>query len=485
MRVLMLGWEFPPYISGGLGTACYGLTRALDALGHAVTFVLPKGVDQSHASHIKLLTPDDGAAKAGDLRNAEAAFPQDPVVTGGGPFGDPISYTSEEFENVVFKAIPTSLRSPYPGFNAPPPLTEEQRELLRRHMTERRALLDAGVPIPPDTATGEGDYVDMLDGSRSGDDYGGDIINDSRRYARLCVHLTRGEQYDVIHAHDWMTYPAGLAVARATGTPLVVHLHSTEFDRSGENVNQSVYDIERRGMHGADRVITVSRLTKSIAERRYGVDPRKITVVYNGLHKDETNDLPDPQPIMSTDRIVLFLGRLTFQKGPEYFIAAAKRVLEKMDNVKFVVAGSGDMARAMIEQAAQLGIGQRFLFAGFLRGRDVDRVFKMAECYVMPSVSEPFGIAPLEAMSHDVPTIISKQSGVSEVLEHVLKVDFWDVDDIANKVLAVLRHPPLSQTLREHGSFEVRRLTWDIAARHCADVYREAMGTAAVVTGVG
>ena len=475
MRVLMLGWEFPPYISGGLGTACYGLTRALDALGHKITFVLPKAVDQSHASHIKLLTPEHA--------DAGSAFPRQPVETGGGPFGDPITYTTEEFENVVFKAIPTAHRSPYPGFNAPPPLTEEQRELLRRHLEERQALAEAHVNIPPDTPTGEGDYpVDSL--QRTGD-YDGDIIGDARRYARLCVHLTRGERYDIIHAHDWMTYPAGLAVARASGVPLVVHVHSTEFDRSGEHINQEIYEIERRGMHGAVRIITVSRLTKSIVERRYGVDPHKIDVVYNGLHRSLDNDLPDPQPIMSSDRIVLFLGRLTFQKGPEYFLRAARRVLEKMGNVKFVVAGSGDMARTMIEQAARLGIGNRILFTGFLRGQDVDRVFRMAECYVMPSVSEPFGIAPLEAMSHDVPAIISKQSGVSEVLENVLKVDFWDVDDIADKILAVLRHPPLSQTLRERGGFEVRRLTWDVAARKCAETYQKAIGMFAEMQGAG
>jgi glycogen synthase len=474
MRVLMLGWEFPPYISGGLGTACYGLTRALDALGHEVTFVLPKAVDRSLASHIQLLTPNE----------ADAAFPQDPEATGGGPFGKPITYTTEEFENVVFKAIPTAHRSPYPRFNAPPPLTEEHREELRRHLEERQALLDAGVEVPPDSATGAEDYPDELI-SKSGGDYDGDVIADAHRYARLCMHLTRGERYDLVHAHDWMTYPAGLAVSTALGIPLVVHLHSTEFDRSGEHVNQPVYDIERKGLHGATRAITVSRLTKSIAERRYGVDPAKIDVVYNGLHRSNDNDLPEPQPILSTDRIVLFLGRLTFQKGPEYFLRAAKLVLDKMENVKFVVAGSGDMARTMIEQATRLGIAERVLFAGFLRGQDVDRVFRMAECYVMPSVSEPFGIAPLEAMSHDVPTIISKQSGVSEVLEHVLKVDFWDVDDIANKVLAVLRHPPLSQTLREHGSFEVRRLTWHVAARKCAETYEAAISQASTVHGVG
>jgi glycosyltransferase involved in cell wall biosynthesis len=173
---------------------------------------------------------------------------------------------------------------------------------------------------------------------------------------------------------------------------------------------------------------------------------------------------------------VLFLGRITMQKGPEYFIRAAKRVLEKVPDAKFVVAGSGDMAIRMIEEAAHLGIGGRVLFTGFLRGKDVDRVFRMADVYVMPSVSEPFGIAPLEAMRNDVPVIISKTSGVSEVLTHALKVDFWDIDEMPNKIVAVLRHPPLGETLREHGSFELRRLTWDGAAQKCVQAYGKAIG---------
>jgi glycosyltransferase involved in cell wall biosynthesis len=289
------------------------------------------------------------------------------------------------------------------------------------------------------------------------------------------VQLCRKEAFDVIHAHDWMTYPAGMAIARLTGKPLVAHVHSTEFDRSGEHVNQAVYDIERRGMHAAIRVVAVSSYTKTLCIDRYGVAPDKIEVVYNGIEAGPP--ITDADRIESKDKIVLFLGRITMQKGPEYFVAAAKRVLEKVKDVKFIVAGSGDMARRMIELAAEMGIGHRVLFTGFLRGKDVARVFRMADCYVMPSVSEPFGIAPLEAISHDVPVIISKQSGVSEVLSHALKVDFWDIDEMANKIVAVLRHPPLSQTLREHGLFEVRGLTWDGAATRCEQVYRDAVSS--------
>lgn len=293
------------------------------------------------------------------------------------------------------------------------------------------------------------------------------------RYAALVLSACRGERFDVVHAHDWMTYPAGLAIARLTRTALVVHVHSTEFDRSGTNVNQAIYDVERRGMHGADRVICVSYLTRSICLARYGVEPAKAKVVYNGVEASEP--LGELARVRSKDKIVLFLGRITMQKGPEYFIEAARLVLQKMENVKFVVAGSGDMARRMIELAAECGIGHKVLFTGFLRGRDVSRVFEMADCYVMPSVSEPFGIAPLEAICHNTPVIISKQSGVSEVLTHALKVDFWDTREMADKILAVLRHPPLSQTLRDHGAFEVRSLTWEGAAEKCVRVYGEAV----------
>jgi glycosyltransferase involved in cell wall biosynthesis len=240
------------------------------------------------------------------------------------------------------------------------------------------------------------------------------------------------------------------------------------------NVDQRIYEIERRGMHGAIRVIAVSSLTKNLIVHHYGINEEKVAVVYNAIESNGNGMDLEQYNIHKDEKIVLFLGRITMQKGPEYFLAAAKKVLEVMDNVKFVMAGSGDMIRRTIEMAAGMGIGHKVLFTGFLRGNDVERVFKMADLYVMPSVSEPFGIAPLEAMSHDVPVIISKQSGVSEVLTHALKVDFWDINEMANKIIAVLRHPPLASTLRQHGSFEVRRLSWTDAAKACVSVYEEA-----------
>jgi glycogen(starch) synthase len=301
--------------------------------------------------------------------------------------------------------------------------------------------------------------------------YGGDLVADAERYARMVVALGFRETFDVIHAHDWLTYPAGIALSYVTGKPLVVHVHATEFDRSGEHVNQRVYDIEREGMHAASKVIAVSMLTKGICTRRYGVPAEKVEVVYNGVDQESVQAVPQ-QTIEARDKIVLFLGRITMQKGPEYFIAAAKRVLDKMDNVKFVVAGSGDMALRMIELAAGMGIGHKVLFTGFLRGARRGARLQMADCYVMPSVSEPFGIAPLEAMQQRHARDLSQDSGVSEVLTHALKVDFWDIDEMANKIVAVLKYPPLSQTLREHGRFEVRRLTWDGAAERCVQMYK-------------
>ncbi len=292
----------------------------------------------------------------------------------------------------------------------------------------------------------------------------------------MAMELARDEEFDVIHAHDWMTYPAAVGVALISGKPLVVHIHSTEFDRSGEHVNQMVYDIERQGMQRADKVIAVSHLTRGIVISRYGVPGDKVEVVYNGVERNGNWSVA-PINIHRDEKIVLFLGRITMQKGPEYFLAAAKKVLEVMDNVKFVMAGSGDMMHRSVELAAQLGIGHKVLFTGFLRGDDVQRIFKMADLYVMPSVSEPFGIAPLEALDNDVPVIICKQSGVSEVLPHALKVDFWDVNEMANKIVAVLRYPPLQMTLRSHGNFEVRKLRWRDAARHCVQVYQEMLAT--------
>jgi glycosyltransferase involved in cell wall biosynthesis len=420
MKVFMLGWEFPPFISGGLGTACYGLTKALDQLGVQITFVLPTAVQTQYATHVKLVAP--GAKPTGKITQRR------------------------RLKNVSFRTINSPLQ-PYLTANQYQQRIEESLSKIR--------------------------VAHGLTGRFTGKmDYSGDMYTEVQRYAELAVRLAANEDFDVIHAHDWMTYPAGVAVAKMSGKPLIVHVHSTEFDRSGEHVNQMIYNIERMGMHAADRIIAVSYLTRNVIISRYGVSGSKVEVVYNGVERNG-NGCQCGSNVKRDEKVVLFLGRITMQKGPDYFLRAAKKVLEKMGNVKFVMAGTGDMMHRAVEMAAELGIGSKVMFTGFLRGEDVQKIYKMADLYVMPSVSEPFGIAPLEALDNDVPVIISKQSGVSEVLKHALKVDFWDVDEIANKIIAVLKYPSLGMTLRSHGNCEVRKLRWQDSATKCARIYEE------------
>ncbi len=449
MKVFMLGWEFPPFISGGLGTACHGLTKAMSGLGIHVTFVVPKPVEPDLSSHVKMLSP----LQCRPFKVSSVSGSRERPVE-----------IEEKITNVSFRHIPSALKA----YTTPEYYEHKIEDILT--LRSRQAVMEEGIdPVIEQWLHETPPAVQQTE-----EHYGDDMYSEIHRYAAYAVRLALEEDFDIIHAHDWMTYPAGIAVASVTGKPLVVHIHSTEFDRSGEHVNQMVYDIERRGMQAAQKVIAVSHLTRNIVISRYGVLGEKVEVVYNGVEQNGENRALafNRVGIRSDEKIVLFLGRITMQKGPEYFLMAARKVLEEDENVKFVMAGSGDMMHQIIEMAAQMGIGHKVLFTGFLRGKDVQKVYEMADLYVMPSVSEPFGIAPLEALNYDVPVLISKQSGVAEVLTHVLKVDFWDVNEMANKILAVLKYPPLQLTLREHGNFEVRRLRWEGAAEKCRDIYQ-------------
>ena len=422
MKVFMLGWEFPPFISGGLGTACYGLTKAMNQLGLKVTFCLPKIVENQYAKHVNLLSPNSLTSIATTRIN--------------------------ELTNVTFHTI----NSPLQPYSRPDVYQQRIEETLKQKQQIHKPC-------------------NVTDHLTNKADYGSDMYTEVYRYAAIAAELARNEDFDIIHAHDWMTYPAGIAVATTSDKPLIVHVHSTEFDRSGEHVNQMIYDIEREGMHTADRIIAVSNFTRDIIISRYGISDGKVEVVHNGSERDGHTPLR-ASTVSKDEKLVLFLGRITMQKGPEYFLQAAKKVLEVMDNVKFVMAGSGDMMHRAVEMAAELGIGSKVLFTGFLRGDDVQKIYEMADLFVMPSVSEPFGLVPLEALNNNVPVIISKQSGVSEVLTHALKVDFWDIDDMANKIVAVLKYAPLKITLQNHGNFEVRKLRWKDSAAKCANIYK-------------
>ena len=468
MRVLMLGWEFPPHISGGLGTACHGMTKGLDEIGVDVCFVLPTAVPADTASHVTLRGPNN--------LPVDSSTPGAPPAATTATTATTEQVISREFEHVEVRRVEAMLQA----YGTPESYDEAVRKMLREQHTipglaGGEVITEGAGGSAPTTGEKVDVNVDTANPSRGlfiaggGVHYKGDLMSQVYRYARLAVEVAKTEKFDVIHAHDWMTYAAGAAVAAASGKPLVVHVHSTEFDRSGTNVNQQVYDIERMGMHCAGRVVCVSHLTLKICTGRYGVPEDKCTVVYNAVELPEID--MEMVPIRQTEKIVLFLGRVTMQKGPEYFLRAAKKVIGKFTNVRFVIAGSGDMMTQCIREVADLKLGRYVTFTGFLRGKDVDKIFSMADLYVMPSVSEPFGIAPLEALSHNVPVIISKQSGVSEVLTHVLKVDFWDVDEMANKILAVLRHAPLQRTLRQHGSIELRKFAWRDSAVKLKEVY--------------
>lgn len=424
MKVLMFGWEFPPHISGGLGTACYGLTKGLHAVGDVeILFVVPKAFGDEDQSMVRIVGANN-ISLGSKVFNYESFLRKISFIEINSniiPYTDP-----EEYEKIV-----DSVRA-------------AGKELVYTQL---------------------GRKFDFRGG------YGSNLFQEISNYAIVAGQIASQFDFDVIHAHDWLTYPAGIAAKDVSGKPLVVHVHATDFDRSGGKVNPGVYDIERRGMHAADRVITVSNLTRSIVINNYGVPPEKVLTVYNAVEPTRTAEVIKAEKGIN-DKVVTFLGRVTLQKGPEYFIEAAYSVLQKMNNVRFVMAGSGELLTRMIHRVAALRIGDRVHFTGFLKGEQVQEMFEMSDLYVMPSVSEPFGISPLEAMQSSVPVIISRQSGVSEILQNAIKLDFWDIDAMADAIYGILNYPGLSKYFRQYGKEEVDNLRWDSAASHVKEIYQ-------------
>jgi glycogen(starch) synthase len=403
MKVLMFGWEFPPNNRGGLGTACYGLTKGLSNKGADITFVLPKGA--SNHSHLTMITTED-------------------------------LYINNK--KIKCRHI-DSLLMPY--------MTENEYDIALKGL--------------------------MFGNGHVSDIYGKNLFEEVHKYAEKAGIIASFEDFDVIHCHDWLTFKAGIKAKQVSGKPLVVHVHATDFDRTGGHPNQHVYNIEKEGMCAADKVIAVSNYTKDMIVRHYGVPSDKIAVVHNGIEHGARNFT---SRLNRKEKVVLFLGRITLQKGPDYFIEAARRVCDIMPDTKFVIAGTGDMYRRMVDRAAELGLGKNVLFTGHLTGPDIDYAYQMADLYVMPSVSEPFGITPLEALKNNTPVIISKQSGVSEVLPNALKVDFWDIDEMTNKIVGVLNYGNLHSTLVENGWHDISKLTWDNSAEMCMQIYSQLRG---------
>lgn len=331
--------------------------------------------------------------------------------------------------------------------------------------------------ILPYASFGGGSYAVSEDGVTP--IYGSDLIAETQRYARFGALIASREPHDLVYAHDWLSFGAGREAKRVAHQPFIAHLHATEFDRTGGNINQAVYDLERAGMHAADRVIAVSHRTKDAAIRHYGIAPEKMRVVWNGID-DATAPAANsgiPERLAALKRagykLVLFLGRITIQKGPDYFVRAARRVADHDPDVLFILAGSGDMEHQVIREAAALGLADRILFPGFLRGHDQYEAYALADLFVMPSVSEPFGITALEAMRLGTPVIVSKQSGVAESVKNVLTVDFWDTEKMADLMLSVLESPELYNQLSTRGSREASTLTWERAGREVRRVIDE------------
>jgi len=413
MKALMFGWEFPPHILGGLGTASYGLAKGMSLQSDMdITFVIPKPWGDEDQSFLKII----GACNT-------------PVV-----WRDvQMDYVKSKLSKYMDPQLYYDLRSHiYADFNY--------------MKTNDLGCLEFS-----------GKYPDNL-------------MEEINNYSIVAGVIARTLDYDVIHSHDWLTYPAGIHAKTVSGKPLAIHVHATDFDRSRGNVNPQVYGIEKNGMDYADQILCVSDLTRKTVIEKYNQDPRKVTTVHNAV-EPLSPEILAISPQKSKDKIVTFLGRITMQKGPEYFVEAAVKVLQKTQNVRFVMAGSGDMMEKMIYLVANRGISDRFHFTGFLKGKQVYEMYKRSDVYVMPSVSEPFGISPLEAMQCNVPTIISKQSGCAEILDKAIKVDYWDIEGMADAIYGICAYPAMATFLRVEGKKEVDEIKWEYAGRKVREIY--------------
>ena len=429
----MFGWEFPPHIAGGLGTACYGMTRGLARNGVEVGFVIARAYGDEDQRCVRVVNASD--VETIGTRDHE--------------------FSEELLEKVSFIHIDSNML-PY---ISPEEYAAYHDEFVRSGRTHE------WTDVWKQRYTFSGKY-------------GANLMEEVARYAMVAAQVAKDleGQFDVIHAHDWLTYFAGIAAKRVSGKPLVVHMHATEFDRSGENINRRVYAIEKAGMQAADRVIAVSELTRRIVIGKYGILADKVVTVHNAVRFGESEEAAPERAVK--DKVVTFLGRITYQKGPDYFVEAAAKVLQRVSDVRFVMAGSGDLMNHVVRRVAQLGIADRFHFTGFLKGGEVQRMFRLSDVYVMPSVSEPFGISPLEAMRSGVPVIISRQSGVAEVLDYAIKVNYWDVDALADAIYGLLTYPALGRMFASKGLEEVTGLKWTNAAAKIKTVYETVVAEA-------
>ena len=411
----MFGWEFPPHILGGLGTASYGLTKGIFENGDMdITFVIPKPMGDEEKTFAKII----------------------------GASNTPVAWRDVSWDYV------------------------QQRQ---GHVMDPQTYFDLRDHIYADF-----NYLNVNDLGciEFSGKYPQNLMEEINNYSIVAGVIARTAQFDVIHSHDWLTYPAGIHAKQVSGKPLVIHVHATDYDRSRGNVNPTVFGIEKDGMNQADHIITVSEHTRRTVIEKYGISPDKVSTVHNAV-EPLPEDYLKIEKTPRKEKIVTFLGRITMQKGPEYFVEAAAMVLKKVHNVRFVMAGGGDMMEKMIRLAARRGISDRFHFIGFLRGKEVYEMYKNSDVFIMPSVSEPFGIAPLEAMQMGVPSIISKQSGCAEILSNVIKVDYWDVNEMANAIYSIITYPAMFHQLQERGLDEVGQIVWKKAGTKVINIYKK------------
>ncbi len=471
----MFGWEFPPHISGGLGTACYGLTKALSSFDEVeILFVVPKLYGDEDKKVADLLGANDIFVKQTKVKY-EDFWKETTMDSYRQAHG--LEKSQKEIKNIIKEISFIEVKSLLQPYLSP---EEFEKFLKEKNLDKTQIKVDEYGKFFYEK---DGQLIEINKESKAtqtitedgkfnfSGKYGVNLMQEVINYAKVAEVIASQNDFDLIHAHDWLTYAAGIAAKEVSGKPLVVHVHATEFDRGGEkNINTQVFALETAGMQNADKVITVSNMTKSTVVNKYGIDSRKITTVYNAV---EPVFIEKNQYAKNVDeKIVTFLGRITYQKGPAYFINAAKKVLDKSDNVRFVMAGSGDMFRQMIKYAAKLKISDKFHFTDFLKGDDVDKMFAISDVYVMPSISEPFGISPLEAMRSNVPVIISKQSGVAEILKNAIKVDFWDEDAMADAIYALINYEGMNKMFKKESKIEVDSLKWVNSAKDVISIYK-------------
>ncbi len=409
MKALMLGWEFPPHILGGLGTASYGLTKGMSVQQDMeITFVIPKPHGDEDTSFLRII----------------------------GANSVPVVWRDISYEYAMER-------------------TKNADEYFRFRNGIKYDFSRIGV-----------NDIGCVEFSGI---YPNNLMEEIYNYEAVTSVLAHSLEFDIIHSHDWLTYPAGIFAKNISGKPLVIHVHATDYDRSRGQVNPEVYRIEKQGMDLADHIITVSDLTKRTVVEKYHISPNKVTTVHNAVMPLEFVD--ELKQHQGNDKIVTFLGRITMQKGPEYFVEVASKVLEKTKGVRFVMAGSGDMMDKMVRLVAQKGIADKFHFTGFLKGRAVYDMLAQSDVYMMPSVSEPFGISPLEAMQCGTPSIISKQSGCAEILHHAIKTDYWDIQSMADYIHAIVKYPAMYKAIRQNGLNEIANIKWEYAGQKVRQIY--------------